>query len=796
MRKDVDDDTREIIESFIVEAHERFDDAEAGLERLGSGDDVESLNMVFRLFHSVKGSAGFLEFDRVKTLTHEAEALLEVFIKEKIPYTQEALDVIYQTIDVLRDMVKAVEADFSDESCSDSAAMQAARIALVIDTLRHDQAPGASLDEGKGGQDGQGAPDLSASSDSSPSLGNPSNNVVRLNELVTRDMAEKFIAESADLLERVERDALSLETSTDKDEAVHSMFRAVHTVKGNAGFFDYGLLESDCMDLEQVLDGARKKSVPANEALVNTVLSRVDALRSMLATVRYAEEGEEPTTESQEASASPESAAPVQTAPAPARASVPPELPATRAPEAPAATLAKDAYHPLGEILVDIGAVPEAEIRKALEMQEKPLGKILVEAGTAKPEDVDKALEIQRSLGPDRSKSEEILRREIRVDTMKLDKLFDLVGELITSVSMVGNSPDLEGLKLDHFQKSFNALAKISREIQETTMMIRMIPLEGLFHKMARLVRDLSRKFDKPVDFQVSGEDTEMDKNVIEQVSDPLVHILRNALDHGLESPEARTASGKAPTGVLSLDARYEGSEIWISVKDDGAGLDRNRILTKAMERGLVKGDPSLVSDKEVWAYIFEPGFSTAERVSEVSGRGVGMDVVKRNLEKIRGRVDIRTESGKGTEFILQIPLTMAIIDGITVRAGSSHFSIPLSDILEFFKVRPEQLTYTDKGQATVNLRGAVMPLLKLGEIFSVMDAVAEPTEGTILVVQSAGKRACLLIDEVVGNHQIVIKSLSEYLGKVEGISGCAILGDGGVSFIIDTRRLMGLRLE
>ncbi len=791
MRKDVDDDTREIIESFIVEAHERFDDAEAGLERLGSGDDVESLNMVFRLFHSVKGSAGFLEFDRVKTLTHEAEALLEVFIKEKIPYTQEALDVIYQTIDALRDMVKAVEADFSDESCSDAAAMQAARIALVIDTLRHGQTSGPSFAESKGNQDGQGAPDPSP--DSSPSLGNPSDNVVRLNELVTRDMAEKFIAESADLLEKVERDALSLETSTAKDEAVHSMFRAVHTVKGNAGFFDYGTLEATCMDLEQVLDGARKKSVPANEALVNTVLSRVDALRTLLATVRYVDE-DESTTEPQETEVPPESTAPVQ--PESVLAATTPALSVASAPATPKATLSKDTYHPLGEILVDIGAVQETEIRRALEVQEKPLGKILVDAGSVKPEDVDKALEIQRSLSPDRSKSEEILRREIRVDTMKLDKLFDLVGELITSVSMVGNSPDLEGLKLDHFQKSFNALAKISREIQETTMMIRMIPLEGLFHKMARLVRDLSRKFDKPVDFQVSGEETEMDKNVIEQVSDPLVHILRNALDHGLEFPDARTASGKAPTGVLSLDARYEGSEIWISVKDDGAGLDRNRILTKAMDRGLVKGDPSLVSDKEVWAYIFEPGFSTAEKVSEVSGRGVGMDVVKRNLEKIRGRVDIRTESGKGTEFILQIPLTMAIIDGITVRAGSSRFSIPLNDILEFFKARPEQLTYTDKGQATINLRGGVMPLLKLGEIFSVSDAITEPTEGTILVVQSAGKRACLLIDEVVGNHQIVIKSLSEYLGKVEGISGCAILGDGGVSFIIDTRRLMGLRLE
>jgi two-component system chemotaxis sensor kinase CheA len=327
-------------------------------------------------------------------------------------------------------------------------------------------------------------------------------------------------------------------------------------------------------------------------------------------------------------------------------------------------------------------------------------------------------------------------------------------------------------------------------------MMIRMIPLEGLFQKMTRLVRDLSRKFNKPVNFRVAGQDTEMDKNVIEQISDPLVHILRNALDHGVENKEKRKAAGKPELGTINLDAKYEGSEIWISIKDDGDGLNRDKILKKAISSGLIAGDTESLSDQDVWKLIFEPGFSTADVVSEVSGRGVGMDVVKKNLERIRGKVDIKSDKGLGTEFVLKIPLTMAIIDGITVRAGSSFYSIPLGDIIEFFRVSASQLTATEKGEQTVNLRGKILPLVKLGEVFNISDATLDPEQGIVLVVHSAGKNACLLIDEVIGNQQIVVKSLSEYLGKVEGVSGCSILGDGTVSFIIDTARLISRRIE
>ena len=742
MRKEVDAETKEIIVSFIAEAFERLDDAEVQLGKLGDNDDSSRLSAVFRLFHSVKGSAGYLGFEGIKGLTHEAEALLEVFIKEKIALSPESLDVIYATIDILRSLIKTVESDFSDEAGSGVALAQAKAISACIETLHSGAGPAPAYE-----------------------------NRIVMSELVSRDMVERFVAECADLVEGAERVVLDLGQAPDKAEAVNGMFRAIHTIKGNSGFFGYAYLEHLCMDFEALLDGARKGSVQLGEGFVTSVISRIDVLRAAMNGLVIVDPGE----------AGPEN--PVADGDSPAAVQ-----PGTDAP-----------YQPLGEILVDMGAAREEDVQKALDIQERPLGEILLEGGNVKPEDLDKALDLQRGQAGQvqRAPIEEVQRKEIRVDTSKLDKLFDLVGELITAEAIVLNSSDLAGLKLDNFSKAFAGLNKISREIQETTMMIRMIPLESLFQKMTRLVRDLSRKSDKPVDFRVTGQDTEMDKNVIEQISDPLVHIIRNAIDHGLEATERRVKAGKNAAGSIHLDAKYEGSEIWISVKDDGAGLSRDRILAKAIEKGMVKAEnAATMADKDVWALIFEPGFSTAAKVTEGSGRGVGMDVVKKNLERIRGKVDIHTELGEGTDFILKIPLTMAIIDGITVRAGGNFYSIPLGDILEFFKVTSSQLTVAERGEVTVALRGSVLPLVKLGEVFGIPGATLDPTQGIVIVLHSGGHNACLLIDEVIGNQQIVVKSLSEYLGKVEGISGCSILGDGTVSFIIDTGKLLSLRLE
>lgn len=748
MPRSIDDETREIIVSFVSEGYERLDDSEAQLSKLEEeGDNTARLNSVFRLFHSVKGSAGYLGFEAIKKLTHEAETLLDVFLKEKIQPTPKSIDIVFETIDELRKLIAIVEKEFSDESGAESALKQSAKISAEIASLR------ASIVK----------PEITESkiTEVTKTVESGQINEIFLSPLVSADMVQRFIGECADLIDRTEKNALALNPKENNHELVHDMFRAIHTIKGNSGFFGHAYLERICKSLEAELDTARQNEGPCGEAFGNSVIRYIDLARNALKTVVIHDQNSSPEKDGED---HPQQAE----------------------------------YKPIGEILIDMGAVGPDALDEALRERDRPLGEVLVDKGIIDSSQVESALKIQKAQMPanSRESSNEIVRKEIRVDTAKLDKLFELVGELITAESMVYNSPDLKGVHRSDFNKSFTSLNKISREIQETTMMIRMIPLDGLFQKMTRLVRDLSRKFDRPINLTVSGQDTEMDKNVIEQISDPLVHILRNAIDHGIEPREKRKAAGKPETGTVSMSAKYEGSEIWITVTDDGAGLDREKICRKAVERGLIKTDPALLADKDIWAFIFEPGFSTAEIVSDVSGRGVGLDVVKKNLEKIHGRIDIKTSPGSGTDFILAIPLTMAIIDGITVRAGKNRYSLPLNDIIEFVKVVPQQITRTEKNAETVNIRSEFLPLLKMYELFDIPETITDPSEGIIIIVQNNGRKACILIDEVIGNQQIVVKSLSEYLGKVEGISGCSILGDGGVSFIIDTGRLLSLRLE
>ena len=388
-------------------------------------------------------------------------------------------------------------------------------------------------------------------------------------------------------------------------------------------------------------------------------------------------------------------------------------------------------------------------------------------------------------------------RRDVRVETEKLDKLFDLVGELITAEAMLRHCADLAGLDAPQFSRSCAAVEKITRDLQETTTSIRMVPLEGLFDRVERLVRDTSRKLGKKIELRVSGGEVEMDKNAIELLSDPLAHLVRNAIDHGIESAEARRAAGKGEEGTIGLEARQEGSEILVSISDDGAGLDREAILRKARQAGLLRPGECEPDDETIWSFIFQPGFSTSEEVTEVSGRGVGLDVVRRNLEKMRGRVSVSTHPGRGSCFVLRVPLTLAIIDAISVRAGGRSYAIPVADVREFFRL--EEALVTKAGCEVVSLRKEHLPLIRLGEELARAGASGPDGAGrvgVVLVVGQGARKACLLVDEVVGSQQVVIKPLPGYMGGIEGISGCSIGGDGSVSLIVDTVRLVARCIE
>jgi two-component system chemotaxis sensor kinase CheA len=388
-----------------------------------------------------------------------------------------------------------------------------------------------------------------------------------------------------------------------------------------------------------------------------------------------------------------------------------------------------------------------------------------------------------------------VKKKDIRVDTAKLDQLFDLIGELITAEAMVFDNPELKNLEIDSIQQGVSYLGKITREIQNITMSIRMIPLEGLFGKMQRLVRDLSKKFNKAIGFNVSGQDTEMDRNIIEEISDPLVHIIRNAVDHGLEAQKDRKKLGKPEEGQIWLNARYEGNEIWITIKDDGRGLDLKALKEKARSKNLMSDEElSQAKERDIYGLIFHPGFSTSKEVTEISGRGVGMDVVKKNIEKLRGRVDIQTTQGKGTEFIIKIPLTLAIIDAVNFTASDRLYSLPISDVSEFQNLQNLSTSQTETGQNVLKLREEILPIVHLGEFFH-LENQTQVEKPVMMVVKSADRKLALVVDEIVGYRQIVIKPLPEYMGNLQGISGCSLLGNGDVSLIIDSNELTKLVL-
>jgi two-component system chemotaxis sensor kinase CheA len=388
-------------------------------------------------------------------------------------------------------------------------------------------------------------------------------------------------------------------------------------------------------------------------------------------------------------------------------------------------------------------------------------------------------------------------RRDLRVDTEKLDKLFALVGELITAESFLAHCPDLPAKRPTRLGKALDSLGKITREIEETTMSIRMVPLESLFDRMERLARDTSRKLGKDIEFVVSGADKEMDKNAIEQLADPLSHLVRNAVDHGIEGARARQEAGKRERGRVELRAEYEGSDVLISVSDDGSGLDGRAVLRTAQEKGLAKAGEESVDDERIRELVFTPGFSTSKEITEVSGRGVGLDVVKRNVEKLRGRIELDWKQGEGATFSLRIPLTMAIIDAMVLRSGRYGFAIPMVEIREFF--RPEASQLVRAGGARLALRGEFLPLFRLEDLLGHGPrSEASPSLGgkVAVVLERDGRRICLAVDQVVGAQQVVVKPLPLLMGVAEGLSGCCVMGDGSVIFIVDTGQAMAMAVE
>jgi two-component system chemotaxis sensor kinase CheA len=332
-------------------------------------------------------------------------------------------------------------------------------------------------------------------------------------------------------------------------------------------------------------------------------------------------------------------------------------------------------------------------------------------------------------------------------------------------------------------------LTRITAELQKTAMAMRLVPVGPLFRRMARLVRDLSRQFGKQVQMETQGEEIELDRNIVEELADPLMHMVRNALDHGIETPAERTAAGKPPGARLLLRAQHRAGQVVIEIADDGRGLDRSRILDKARQRGLVSPADTL-SDNEIYNLIFEPGFTTAAQVTNVSGRGVGMDVVRRHIEKLRGRIEIRSTPGQGASFLLKLPLTLAIIDGLVVAVGQERYIVPLFAVREMFRPKPDTVWTVQQRAEMALVRGSLLPVVRLYRSFAVQPRTEDPLDSVLIVAEVEGQRFCVLVDALIGKQEVVIKTLGETFNKVQGIAGGAILGDGRVGLILDLERL------
>ena len=383
----------------------------------------------------------------------------------------------------------------------------------------------------------------------------------------------------------------------------------------------------------------------------------------------------------------------------------------------------------------------------------------------------------------------------ISVDVKKMDMLMDLIGELVISESVVLQNPDLKvpGLKLDNFNKAAAQMSKISTDLQNVIMSMRMVPLTNTFQKMNRIVFDVSRKLGKEIEFEMVGENTEVDKNIIEHISDPLMHLVRNAVDHGIETKEEREAKGKKEKGKVTLSAKTESGKVWIGVQDNGAGLDREKIIAKARKQGILeygRADSSY-TDKEVYQFITLPGFSTNEKVTEYSGRGVGMDVVVSNLQSIGGTLEIESTPGEGSIMNLKIPLTLAIIDGIVMEVGSSSFVIETGVVKEFVSVRKSMMIEEPNGEEYVMIRGECYPVLRLGQWYHLEDYVRDVEDGMMVIVELEEKNICLFVDRLTGKQEIVVKPIPDYIKKVKGLSGCTQLGDGSIALILDAAGLM-----
>ncbi|MFS7246108.1 chemotaxis protein CheA [Rahnella inusitata] len=659
------------------------------------------------------------------------------------------------------------------------------------------------------------------------------------------DFYQTFFDEADELLADMEQHLLLLDPDAPDVEQLNAIFRAAHSIKGGAATFGFTVLQETTHLLENLLDGARRAEMSLSTDIINLFLETKDIMQEQLDAYKSSRD---PDADSFEyiCAALRQLALDVQQAREPAadlHVVTDESAQTVAAPAAPVAgkggmrvrlsglkpqevPVMLEELGNLGDIVDPVQTEDSVEATLVTTVTEDDIIAVLcfvlepeqisftqatapaaaepvaaapvavaapVVPAAPRPAPVLTAVPDSEPPKPRAPKAPE--STSIRVAVEKVDQLINLVGELVITQSMLAQRSDLlDPVAHSDLLNSMGQLERNARDLQESVMSIRMMPMEYVFSRFPRLVRDLASKLNKQIELTLLGSSTELDKSLIERIIDPLTHLVRNSLDHGVETPDVRIANGKPATGNLTLSAEHQGGNICIEVVDDGAGLNRERIIAKALSQGMNVSES--MSDEDVGMLIFAPGFSTAEKVTDVSGRGVGMDVVKRNIQEMGGHVEIHSQQGKGTTIRILLPLTLAILDGMSVKVGKEVFILPLNAVMESLQPLAEDLHPLAGGERVLQVRGEYLPLVELYNVFEVEAAKTEATQGIVVILQSAGRRYALLVDQLIGQHQVVVKNLESNYRKVPGISAATILGDGSVALIVDVSALQALNRD
>jgi two-component system chemotaxis sensor kinase CheA len=731
---EMSDDFKEIIDNFLVETNELIEKLSNDFIQLEShADDTEIVHEIFRTVHSIKGTAGFLGFANMQRVAHGMEDILNKLRHEEFELNPMLTDVLYSGLDHLQVIVEDVKSGNPEKSDVED-------VVKNLKTLYEN--PGADVDihstfiaEGENVDEIQSEieeKEIISEESVDEGFDIPDEDV---NDGM-KEIIESFIIETEEILETLDQDLLELENNPNDPDLLNKIFRSAHTIKGTSSFVEFDSMTNFTHHMEDVLNKLRHNELEVNQIIMDTLLESADVIKELLR--RFKEGDKEPLDVS----------GIVQTL--------------------------KEIFD--GKYSDESGEKPQSP--KVVSEKENEKSTPKKKAVTAAPQFRDQT---------------------IRVDVERLDSLMNLVGELVASRNRLSQlsidlSLEIEGNdNVANLGTTVSQIDFVTSELQSAVMKTRMLPVGKVFNKFPRLIRDLAREFGKQIELKISGEETELDKSVIEEIGDPMVHLIRNSADHGIEMPKDRIAKGKTPKGVVRLEARHEGNHIVIIIEDDGAGIAVEKLKKKALEKKLISEEEArMMTDKDAFHLIFAPGFSTAAKVTNISGRGVGMDVVKTNIAKLNGVIEVDSEEGFGTKFTIKLPITLAIIQGLLAKVKHETYIIPLASVSETISVKDSEIRTVNNKEVVKN-RDRILPLLRLENIYSVDGQRKESEKNYIVVVGLADQQVGLVVDKLLGQQEVVIKSLGPYLSTVKGVSGSAIMGDGLVRMIVDIAELINL---